>query len=463
MNSRCTWGLLFALAVSCAPSPPHVRVYNTTADRQWLLVEHGLTLSAPSDDTIVWEIKLDTAVRYQSIDGFGFTLTGGSARLIYQLDSAARAALLRELFTLDGNGIGIRYLRVSMGASDLDDQVFSYCDLPAGEVDPQLNHFNLSRDTLYLIPLLKEIRTLSPDVNLMASPWSAPAWMKTNGQAKGGSLRPEFFQAYADYFVRYVTAMQQQGITLHAVTLQNEPENPHNTPSMLMTAAEQASFVKNYLGPAFQKNQITTRIVVYDHNCDHPEYPISILNDSVARKFVDGSAFHLYAGEASAMANVHAAHPDKNIYFTEQWTSAKGEFGGDLQWHARHVLIGATRNWARTVLEWNLANDPEFGPHTDDGGCTSCLGALTIGDSITRNVSYYVIAHASRFVPPGSVRVQANGPDSLPHVAFRTPEGKVVVIVQNDRSSAAQVRLSVNRAVGLTLPARSLSTVVMEN
>lgn len=463
MNSRCTWGLLFALAVSCAPSPPHVRVYTTTADRQWLLAEHELTPSAPVDDTIVLEIKLDTAVRYQSIDGFGFTLTGGSARLIYQLDSAARAALLRELFTRAGNGIGIRYLRVSMGASDLDDQVFSYCDLPAGEVDPQLDHFNLSRDTLYLIPLLKEIRALSPDVNLMASPWSAPAWMKTNGQAKGGSLRPEFFQAYADYFVRYVTAMQQQGITLHAVTLQNEPENPHNTPSMLMTAAEQASFVKNYLGPAFQKNQITTRIVVYDHNCDHPEYPISILNDSAARKFVDGSAFHLYAGEASAMANVHAAHPDKNIYFTEQWTSAKGAFGGDLQWHARHVLIGATQNWARTVLEWNLANDPEFGPHTDDGGCTSCLGALTIGDSITRNVSYYIIAHASRFVPPGSVRVYSNGPDSLPHVAFRTPEGKVVVIVQNDRSSAAQVRLSVNPAVGLMLPAHSLSTVVMEN
>jgi len=391
----------FCLFCHCQPSR-EVKLYTTTADRQWLLAEQELTPSRPSDDTIVWEIKLDTAVRYQSIDGFGFTLTGGSARLIYQLDSAARAALLRELFTREGNGIGIRYLRVSMGASDLDDQVFSYCDLPAGEVDPQLDHFNLSRDTLYLIPLLKEIRALSPDVNLMASPWSAPAWMK-------------------------------------------------------------ASFVKNNLGPAFQKNRITTRIVVYDHNCDHPEYPISILNDSVARKFVDGSAFHLYAGEASAMANVHAAHPDKNIYFTEQWTSAKGEFGGDLQWHARHVLIGTTQNWARTVLEWNLANDPEFGPHTDDGGCTSCLGALTIGDSITRNVSYYIIAHASRFVPPGSVRVYSNGPDSLPHVAFRTPEGKVVVIVQTDRSSAAQVRLLVKRAVGLTLPAHSLSTVVMEN
>ncbi|MFN5168731.1 MAG: glycoside hydrolase family 30 protein [Cyclobacteriaceae bacterium] len=459
MRVAFVWGLALTFVISCSPSSPDVRVYTTTSNRQWLL--HEWQPEEVSDAPDSNRIIIDTTKRYQSTDGFGFTLTGGSARLIHELDSAPRAALLRELFTRAGNGIAISYLRISIGASDLDDAVFSYCDLPAGQTDPTLARFNLSRDTLHLIPLLKEIIALNPDIKLMGSPWSAPAWMKTNGSPKSGSLRPEYFRVYANYFVRYVIAMKQHGIMVDAITLQNEPENPHNTPSMLMTAQEQTAFVRDYLGPAFRDNGLTTRVVIFDHNCDHPDYPISILNDSAARKFVDGSAFHLYAGEASAMSQVHAAHPDKNIYFTEQWTSAEGEFGGDLQWHARHVLIGATHNWARAVLEWNLANDEAFDPHTDDGGCTSCLGALTIGDSITRNVSYYVIAHASRFVPPGSVRVNSVSAEEIPHVAFLLPDKSVVMVVQNERAEPRQISIRLSRDINLLLPPRSLSTVVL--
>lgn len=433
----------------------------TTGDKGSLLEEQAaLTFARQSDRSSV--IKLDTTQRFQSIDGFGYALTGGSADLINEkLTATQRTDLLRELFHPDDNGIGISYLRVSIGASDLDDHVFSYCDLPAGQTDPELKNFTLKEDRENLIPVLKEILALNPDIKIMGSPWSAPVWMKTNNKPKDGSLKPEFYGAYALYFVKYIQEMGNEGIAIDAVTLQNEPENPHNTPSMLMTAQEQAEFVKNHLGPAFEQAGIKTKIVVFDHNCDHPEYPIAILDDPEAKKYVDGSAFHLYIGEIEAMSTVHEAHPDKNLYFTEQWTSGEGDFDGDLRWHVKHLIVGATRNWSRNVLEWNLAADPNFDPHTDDGGCTQCMGALTIGDSVTRNVSYYIIAHASKFVRPGSVRIGSNIVEGLYNVAFLTPNGSKVLIVVNDNDSEKVFAIrDGNRFIETTLDGGAVGTFV---
>lgn len=409
----------------------------TTGNRTSLLEKQpGMSFVAQS--TFETIIDVDTSERFQAIDGFGYSLTGGSADLINtKLGTTEKANLLRELFLRDDNGIGVSYLRISIGASDLDDHVFSYCDLPDGQTDPELNNFSLDEDRENLIPVLRQILALNPDIRIMGSPWSAPAWMKTNNKVKGGSLKPEFYPAYAKYFVKYVKGMESEGIRIDAITIQNEPENPHNTPSMLMTWEEQADFVKNHLGPAFEEAGIDTKIVLFDHNCDNPDYPISIMNDPDAKKYVDGSAFHLYLGEIEAMSKVHQAHPDKNLYFTEQWTSGEGQFDGDLRWHVKHLIVGATRNWSRTVLEWNLASDPNFDPHTDDGGCTQCMGAVTIGDNtITRNVAYYIIAHASKFVPPGSVRVASTVVDGLYNVAFLTPDEKKVLIVVNDNDSS---------------------------
>jgi glucosylceramidase len=409
----------------------------TTGNRTSLLEKQpGMSFVAQS--TFETIIDVDTSERFQAIDGFGYSLTGGSADLINtKLGATEKANLLRELFLRDDNGIGVSYLRISIGASDLDDHVFSYCDLPDGQTDPELNNFSLDEDRENLIPVLRQILALNPDIRIMGSPWSAPAWMKTHNKVKGGSLKPEFYPAYAKYFVKYVKGMESEGIRIDAITIQNEPENPHNTPSMLMTWEEQADFVKNHLGPAFEEAGIDTKIVLFDHNCDNPDYPISIMNDPDAKKYVDGSAFHLYLGEIEAMSKVHQAHPDKNLYFTEQWTSGEGQFDGDLRWHVKHLIVGATRNWSRTVLEWNLASDPNFDPHTDDGGCTQCMGAVTIGDNtITRNVAYYIIAHASKFVPPGSVRVASTVVDGLYNVAFLTPDDKKVLIVVNDNDSS---------------------------
>lgn len=375
------------------------------------------------------------------MDGFGFTLTGGSAQLLHLMSTDKRAALLEELFGTKENGIGISYLRISIGASDLSDRVFSYCDLPEGQTDVELETFSIEPERKDLVPILKAILKINPEIKIMGSPWSPPVWMKTNGKSIGGSLKPVFYGAYARYFVKYIQAMQQEGIPIDAITVQNEPLHPGNNPSLLMQPQEQAEFIKKHLGPAFEKNDIPTKILIYDHNADRPDYPIAILNDPEARKYVDGSAFHLYGGTVEAIGEVHDAHPDKHVYFTEQWIGAPGNMAEDLKWHVKNLIIGATRNWCKTVLEWNLAADPRQKPHTE-GGCTACLGALTIdGDAVTRNTAYYIVAHASRFVRPGATRIFSNTTVSLPNVAFRNVDGSTVLVVLNEGENTATFRV----------------------
>lgn len=376
-------------------------------------------------------IEVNEASTFQTIDGYGYTLTGGSVQVINNLSATRRQELLQELFNT-ATGIGVSYLRISIGASDLNAAPFTYNDMPAGQTDTALANFSINNDSA-LVSLLQDILAINPAIKIVATPWSAPVWMKDNGSFIGGSLQTQYYDEYAQYFVKYIQAMQGAGIAITAVTPQNEPLNPHNNPSMLMQATEQANFIKNNLGPAFQSAGITTKIITYDHNCDLPSYPTSILNDGAAKAFVDGSAFHLYAGDISAMTTVHNAHPDKNVYFTEQYTAANGSFGGDLKWHLKNVLIGSMRNWSKNTLEWNLASNSSWDPHTD-GGCSDCKGAITVisSDNYTRNVSYYVIAHASKFVPAGSVRIGSNISGNLQNVAFKTPEGKIVLIVEND-------------------------------
>jgi glucosylceramidase len=405
-------------------------------------------------------IDVDSMQTYQAMDGFGFTLTGGSAYLINQLPATQRTALLRELFTTDANAIDVSYLRISIGASDLDATVFSYDDVPTGQTDINLDHFTLDPDKANLIPVLKEIIAIQPTIRIIATPWSPPVWMKDNGSSIGGSLKPEYYDAYARYFVKYLQQMKAEGITIDAVTPQNEPLNPGNNPSMFMTAEQQAVFIKANLGPVFNATGVNAKIIVYDHNADKPEYPITILNDAVARPFVDGSAFHLYGGDISALSGVHSAYPDKNIYFTEQYTASTGDFGGDLKWHLRNVVIGAVRNWSKNVLEWNLANDASFGPHTA-GGCTTCKGALTFSGGVaTRNVAYYIIAHASKFVPAGSERIASNNTGNLFSVAFKTADGKKILIVENDGAATSFNIRYKGEWVTSTLAAGAVATYV---
>ena len=456
------WAGVFGCVAALA-APAQVEVWLTAPGGSARFERQEATLDfAEVGDPPHPTLVVEPATTFQSIDGFGYTLTGGSAEHILRMDAASRAALLQELFGSEGDAIGVSYLRVSIGASDLNEHVYSYNDLPPGETDMEMTRFRLDPDRAHVIPVLQQILSIAPDIKIMGSPWSPPVWMKTNAGSIGGSLKPECYPAYAKYFVKYIQGMAAEGIRIDAVTVQNEPLHPGNNPSLLMQASEQAAFIKHHLGPGFEAAGIDTKIVIYDHNCDRPDYPIAILNDPEARKYVDGSAFHLYGGEITALSTVHDAHPDKNLYFTEQWIGAPGDLRGDLAWHTRELIIGATRNWSRTVLEWNLAADPDHKPHTP-GGCTRCLGAVTIdGNRVTRNPAYFIIAHASKFVRPGSTRIASTATESpLHNVAFLTPDGRRVLIVLNDSRTPQPFALRDGaRWTATTLPPGAVATCV---
>ena len=481
MKTSITFALLIlwaGLQFNCAksgdnstPTPPPPPPVPVTNDVDFWLTKGDQTVKLEKQTTVLGfgttanfypNIEVDDTQSFQTIDGFGYTLTGGSAQVINSLSPSIKQGLLQELFGTAANSISINYLRLSIGASDLNAAPFTYDDMPSGQTDVNLNNFSLAPDMTNLIPLLKEILLINPSIKIMAAPWSAPIWMKDNNGFMGGALQTAYYGVYAQYFVKYIQQMKAQGIAINAITPQNEPLHPGNNPSMLMNASEQANFIKNNLGPAFQSANIATKIVIYDHNCDRPDYPIAVLNDAGAKPFIDGSAFHLYAGDISALSTVRASFPDKNIYFTEQYTSSTGSFDGDLKWHLKNVIIGSMRNWSRVALEWNLANDASFGPHTA-GGCSTCKGAITINSSANfdRNVGYYIVAHASKFVPAGSVRIASTVSGSLNNVAFSTPGGKKVLIIENDGNAAQLFNVKYNgKWITTSLESGSVGTYV---
>ncbi len=441
-----------------------VAFWLTRGDKQALLQQQAVVLDFSTASNDYATIRVDSDAEYQGIDGFGYTLTGGSADLIHAMTESEQDRLLHELFAREGDAIGVNYLRISVGASDLSASLFTYNELPAGQTDMELAHFSIEKEMESLIPVLKKILAINPDIKIMGSPWTAPTWMKDNQSFRGGSLKPEYYDVYARYLVKYVQAMAAEGIRIDALTPQNEPLHPGNNPSMYMEAEDQATFIKSALGPAFQSAGLATKIIIYDHNADKPEYPLTILADADANPYIDGSAFHLYGGQISALSQVHEAFPDKHLYFTEQWVGGPGNFAEDLVWHVDNLIIGATRNWSRNVLEWNLAADPNYRPHTDQGGCTSCLGALTInGNDVIRNVAYYIIGHASKFVPDGSTRIASTLVGNLPNVAFKTPEGKVVLVVLNTSNEPRFFNIEYNGLrVAPRLEARAVGTFVWQ-
>lgn len=455
--------LILLAATSVAQSVPEAQVWLTTVDRSALLARQPDALRFSDARSDAPAIDVNDMQQYQPIEGFGFALTGGSAQLLMQMSPERRSELLKRLFTRQGDGIGVSYLRVSIGSSDMNDHVYSYDDLPAGQTDPRLEKFSLAPDEGTVIPVLKEILAIEPGMKILGSPWSAPAWMKTNGAVKGGELKPEFYEAYAQYLTKYVEGMKAEGINITAITVENEPLNPKNTPSMAVFAQEEDELIAKHLGPAFERAGIKTEIQVYDHNPDVISYPISILADAAASKYVVGTAFHLYGGDSSALTCVHNQYPNKNLYLTEQSVGGRPSANSiDIAEPVSRVLIGATRNWARNVLLWNLAADPHAGPHTNDGGCPVCYGAITLdGDQARFNEAYYALAHFSKFVPSGSVRIGSNELEQLSTVAFLTPEGKVVLVAVNTGNFPKTFQIEFHgQNVTTTLHSESAATYV---
>lgn len=438
-----------------------VAVWLTQADQNLKFQQQTGVICFTEEFNAYPVLTVDAEQQYQTVEGFGFSLTGGSAMLIGRLPDPIRSELLRELFLPDGDGIGISFLRLSIGASDLSERCFSYDDQPDGQADFELAGFDIEAGDPEVIPLLQEILAINPAIKIIATAWSAPRWMKTNQSFIGGKLREDCYSVYAAYLTLYLLAMRKNGIVVHAITPQNEPLNQKNEPSMIMAAHEQAAFIKNHLGPALHNAGLAdVELFCWDHNCDVKEYPLEVFADAEACRYLAGSAWHLYGGDISVLSEVHQLYPKMKLYFTEQWVGIDGQFAGDLLWHIKNVLIGSLRNWSRVVLEWNLASDPFCCPHTP-GGEARCVGALTIGEGITRNVAYYVIAHAAKFVRPGSVRIYSDELTVLHNVAFLTPAGQIVLIALNDGVEAQtfNIQFQGNNAVA-TLPAGTAATFV---
>lgn len=471
--------MLTATSFSCNKSPEdidpvdstdhsigQVQYWLTTGDRSSLFSNQKTGIFADNSEALP-VIKIDTTLQYQSIDGFGAALTGSSAIVLQRLSADSRHKILETLFDKE-KGIGISVLRISMGASDFSAFDFTYNDLPSGQTDFELTRFNLNRDTVDVIPVLKEILAINPDVFIMATPWSPPAWMKTNQNLKGGKLKTDCYAVYAEYFVKYIKAMQQNGIKISAITPQNEPLFfTANYPCMEMQASEQADFIKNNLGPAFNQAGLDTKIIIYDHNWDNTNFAVSILNDADAAQYVSGSAFHAYAGNVSAMTSVHNAHPDKGLYFTEisggAWAT---DFASNLMWNMNNIFIGSTKNWSRMALLWNLALDENYSPQNN--GCNNCRGVVTVYQSgtVTRNEEFYSIAHFSKAVLPGAVRVNTLMPPSVTGiyaVTFMNTDNSKVIVIANDNNGLQKVVLQCNnRFIPVELPAKSVMTVKID-
>jgi glucosylceramidase len=439
-----------------------VQVWVTTADRSRLLAR-DTDLAFDEEPPRPLLIEVDERARYQEMVGFGAAITDASATVINRLQSAQRNALLRELFG-PPPGIGLGFVRVAIGASDFSSFHYSLDDLPPGETDPTLAHFALDANRTQLTPLLRAARSINPQLKVVASPWSAPGWMKNSGNLVGGKLRPEAYGVFADYLLRYADASAQAGVPIYALTVQNEPGfAPTDYPGMLFEPAARARFIREYLGPRLAARQHPPLLLDWDHNWDKPEAPLHVLADDDAARYIAGVAWHCYYGEVQAQLQVHEAHPDKDAYLTEcsgggwspHWSEALRHFVG-------HLMIGSTRAWAKGVILWNLALDEQHGPHA--GGCKNCRGVVTIDTAsgrVARNVEYYSLAHLSRFVRPGARRIKSSdAEEGLQNVAFRNADdGSLVLLVLNGGSEGRifSVR-SGGRSFSYELPAGAVAT-----
>ena len=414
-----------------------------------------------------------TGERLQSVDGFGMAVTQSSCYNLLKMSAADRTRFLREIFSRE-DGLGSSLIRVCIGGSDFSLSEFTWCDTEG------IENFAVHRsDIEYLFPVLDEIYAINPDVKIIASPWSAPIWMKrgVNNDEPfpnwiSGRLSPAHYSDYATYFVKWIQEMESRGYDIYAVTLQNEPLNKGNSMSMYMSWEEQRDFIKTAVGPAFREAGIKAKILLYDHNYDQSSYPLNIMKDSDAAQYVAGSAWHSYGGSVEVLGGVQKQFPDKEIYFTEssigKWNHVN--FGDNFIADFREQFMGVLLRGGKGSVVWNLMLDKEGKPYRPCG-CSTCYGAVTIGSdysygSIVRNTQYYFVAHCSRVLQPGAVRLGTAGtlPSGISLAVFGNPDGSLAAIVMNQGGSAQYVTLSSEKhTIRYSFPAGSVSSILWED
>jgi glucosylceramidase len=463
---RFALGLLAALTAACAsiqPRPPSLaEMWLTTADEsQKLAPQPALAAAGPATGDEA--IAIDSTKHFQRVHGFGAAMTDASAELLSRLSDDRRRAIMAELFGRSNDGLGLSFTRLTVGASDFSRTHYSYDDSPGNAPDPQLNHFSIDPAKQYVLPRVREALAINPDLKVMISPWSAPAWMKTSGSLIQGRLKPEHYQAFADYLARTVQAFAGEGVPVSMLTIQNEPDfEPDSYPGMRVNSPDRAIIIGRFVGPTFARIGLKAQILDYDHNWDNPEMPWTVLSDPVAHRYVAGVAWHCYEGDVPAQSRVHDVFPDKDTWFTEcsggEWSP---KFDETLGWMTDKLIIGGANNWSRGTLLWNLALDPRHGPHK--GGCGDCRGVITIDPAtgaITRNVEYYVLGHASRYVLPGAWRVLTTKRiEGVEGAAFLNRDGSRVAILHRT-SGTGPVAIAIDgRRFLAPLPAGAVATL----
>ncbi len=450
-----------------------VDLYVSYANKSLLFEHIPIFFNEKLNKDFTSTIWVDPTTKYQEIDGFGVAITGSSCYNLLHMTDENREDLLKETFD-PVEGVGYSYIRISIGCSDFSLDEYTCCDTPGIE-----NFAIHDLDKRDLIPILKEILAINPNLKIMASPWTCPRWMKVNNLNQlepyeswtSGQLNPLYYQDYATYFVKFIEGMEQEGIPIESITIQNEPLNRGNSASLYMTWQEQAAFIKNAMGPAFQDAGLDTKIVVFDHNfnydnvSDQQDYPLKIYADAEAASYVDGAAYHAYGGNVSEMLAVHNTAPDKNLYFTEMsigsWSYS---FESDLMWSMKNLGIGVLNNYGKAVIVWNYMLDENGAPNRP-GGCTTCYGAIEIDSkdfkTLDRKSHYYLIAHLSKVISPGSTRIGTNGytTDNLYYTAVANPDGTIGVVLLNDSEHSIKITLDdENHSFPLTIAPKSIAS-----
>lgn len=415
-----------------------------------------------------------TAETFQTVDGFGMAITQASCYNLLLMPEAERMAFLEEIFSRE-KGLGVSLIRVCIGGSDFSLDEFTWCDTKGME-----NFAVHTLDKQYLFPILDQIYKINPSVKIIASPWSCPRWMKMgeNGSLPydkwtGGRLNPLHYQDYAQYFVKWIQEMEGRGYHIHSVTLQNEPLNRGNSMSLYMPWEDQLEFIKTAVGPAFRQAGIKARILLFDHNYNYDnmssqyDYPLHIYDDADASQYVAGSAWHNYGGNVSTLDRIVEKAPEKEIYFTEASIGTWNyNFNSCLINDFRDIFLGTLSRQGKGVTLWNLMLDDEHKPYRP-GGCGTCWGAVSLSardhKTIVRNSHYYDLAHCSKVLLPGAVRVGTSGYSTtgLQYQWYQNPDGTEALLILNDTSSEVQINvISGKYALPLKVPAMAIQSVI---
>lgn len=435
-----------------------IQVYETTNENNMFVRMKDIAWSKIENHHNSSTIKINEEKTYQSIDGFGASFTDAAAYLVGQvLEETQTKEVMNKLFSNE-QGIGLSVVRQPMGASDFACSIYSYQETPNNEDDFELKHFSIDHDKKYILPLLKEMMKINPKVKLMATPWSAPAWMKTTNNMIGGTLREDCYEAFSEYFIRFIKAYEQEGLSMYAITPQNEPMYvPNHYPGMKFEPIQEARFIRNHLGPRFKEENINTKILCYDHNWDMPEYPLEVLRE--AGEYVDGVAWHVYAADPSTQSVVFDQFPDKEVHYTE---ASGGEWIAPFDNAFTSMMrtnIGTLRNHSKTVILWNIALDENNGPTVPEFGTSTCRGLLKINQQtkeVTYNLDYYALAHFSQFVKTGAKRIETNELEGIMNVAFKNLDGSKVLVMSNDLKEEKIVHIEYNnQSIAYTLKAKS--------